>query len=130
MAKRRIEPPPIESRVFQSPDEIDRGIGKLERRIQELAVLDIPAAVRDGTGSEDVARSNIVEAIREVFGPSSPEFHEHEHLDLWVGAVYMGMHPSEIVQAKERGRAQASGILKGLIGRLQEKREDLTRGWD
>lgn len=128
MAKKQIERPPIEPRVFQSPDEIDRGIAKLERRIQELAALDIVATVRDATGTDNVARSNIIETIREVFGPNSPEFHEHEHLDIWAGSLYMGMHPGEIMAAKERGRVQATGILKGLIGRLQEKRDDLAGG--
>ncbi len=126
MAKKRFEPPAIEPRVFQSPDEIDRGVAKLERRIRELEAVDMVASVRDDTGADDVVRSNIREAIREVFGPNSPEFKEHEYLDIWAGPMYMGMHPQEILEGKERGRAQVIGILRGLIGRLQEKREELV----
>jgi hypothetical protein len=90
MAKKRSEPPPIEPRVFQSPEEIDRGVAKLERRIAELEVVDMVAAVRDDTGVDDVVRSNIREAIREIFGPNSPEFKEHQYLDVWAGLCTWG----------------------------------------
>jgi len=128
MPKKRIEPPLIEPRIFQSPEEIDAGISKIERRIRELETVDMVAAVRDDSGADDVARSNIRESIREVFGSNSPEFREHQHIDIWAGPLYMGMHPQEVLQAKERGRTQVIGILQGLIGRLQEKREDLVGG--
>src|ERR1051326_5647418 len=110
MAKKRFEPPPIEPRIFQSPEEIDRGVAKLERRINELEAVDMVAAVHNDTGAEDVVRSNIREAIRDVFGPNSPEFNEHQHIDIWAGPLYMGMHPQEVLQAKERGRPQVIGI--------------------
>jgi len=128
MAKRRQDPAPIEARVFQTTDEIDHGIAKLQRRISELEQLDIARAKVNDTGEITVARSNVREAIREIFGPNSPEFHEHEHLDIWAGPMYMGMHSSEIVEGTIRGRAQVVGILNGLIARLREKREDLTSG--
>jgi len=128
MAKRRPDPPPVEPREFRSVDEIDHGIAKLERRVQELEQLDIPAAVLKDTGADDVAQSNVRETIREVFGTNSPEFREHEHLDLWSGPMYMNMDPREVIEAKDRGRTQAIGILRGLVARLKEKREDLAGG--
>jgi uncharacterized protein (TIGR02391 family) len=126
MTKKHIAPPQIEPKVFQSPDEIDRGISKLEKRIQELEALDITAAISADTGADDVAVSNIREAILEIFGTNSPEFHEHEHIRFWVGPLHMGMAPHEIIAATERGRGQTLGILRGLVGRLKEKREDFT----
>jgi uncharacterized protein (TIGR02391 family) len=42
--------------------------------------------------------------------------------------MYMGMSTQEIIEGKGRGTVQTIGILKGLIGRLQEKREDLSGG--
>lgn len=128
MAKRRVDPPAVESRVFQSTDEIDRGLAKLQRRVQELEQLDIPRAQMNDTGEITVARSNVRDSIREVFGFNSPEFREHEHIDIWAGPLYMGMHPAEVVEAKVRGRAQVIGILNGLMARLREKREDLDTG--
>lgn len=39
MAKRTVTPPPLEEKVFQSPDEIDFAIKKLERRITDIQEL-------------------------------------------------------------------------------------------
>src|SRR5438045_2828212 len=122
MTKKRGDPPPLEPREFKSVEEVDFGIAKLERRIRELEQLDIAAAVLKSTGAVNVVRSNVRETIREVFGPNSPEFKEHQHIDIWAGGMFMNMHPQEVIQAEERGRKQVIGILTGLIGRLQEKR--------
>jgi hypothetical protein len=56
----------MESRQFTSADEIDRGIKKLERRIEELQALDVRSAIIADTGQDDVVRSNIRETIRDV----------------------------------------------------------------
>jgi uncharacterized protein (TIGR02391 family) len=125
---RQPEPPPIEPHVFTSPEEIDRGIAKLNRRIEELDRLDIPAAITQHTGADDVVISNVRESIREIFGSNSPEFDEHQHIRLWAGPVYMGMSPEEIIRATEAGRNQVKGVLNGLIERLKEKREDFSDG--
>lgn len=128
MAKRNSQPPPIEPKEFRSLDEIDRAVMKLERRIHEIEQLDIPAAVLNDTGADDVAESNVRATIREVFGQNSPEFREHEYIEIWAGPTYMGMHRDEVIEAKQRGRSQVTGILQGLIGRLKEKRDDLAGG--
>lgn len=127
MAK-RYEPPPIEPRVFRSPEEIDAGIAKLNRRIQELEKFDVKAAVLAHDGSTEVLRSNVRESVREVFGTNSPEFHEHQYLDIWAGPMHMGMHPQEILAGTERGRIAVLAIVKGLVTRLEEKRADLMGG--
>ncbi len=124
MPKGRPDPPPIEPREFRSVDEIDSGIAKLERRIRDLEQLDVAAAVDEDTGADDVVRSNVRESIREVFGPNSPEFNEHQHIRLWAGPMHVGMGPDEILEGTDRGRRQVIGILNGLIGRLREKREE------
>jgi hypothetical protein len=125
---RRSAPPQsrIESRVWSSAEEIDRAIAILQRRIAELAALDIPVAKTQANGADDVAISNVREAIREVFGQFSPEFSEHEHIDLWAGPLSIGMSEQRIIAGTERGRNQVVGILNGLIGRLREKREQLS----
>jgi uncharacterized protein (TIGR02391 family) len=124
---RRVPPATeIEPRQWTSADEIDRGIAKLNRRIAELEGLDVTAAVFQHTGADNVAESNIRETIREVFGQNSPEFNQHRHLRIWGGAMFMNMDDHDIAQAKELGRTQTIGILRGLIGRLQEKREDFS----
>lgn len=125
MPKKRPDPPPIEPREFRSVDEIASGISKLERRIRDLEQLDVATAILNDTGADDVVRSAVRETIREVFGPNSPEFNEHQYIRLWAGPMYTGMSREEIIDGTERGRRQVIGILNGLIGRLREKMEDL-----
>ena len=125
MAKKLQNSSPLEPRRFQSVEEIDRGIGKLEQRIQELEKLDLGPSVRKETGPLHLARSKVRESIREVFGPNSPEFKEHEHLDIWEGPLQIEMPPGEILMAQSNGRKKVVGILNGLIGTLREKREEL-----
>ena len=126
--KRPSEPPPPEPHRFVSLDEIDRGIRKLERRIEQLLQVDMAKAVLDHSGADDVAASDIRETIRDVFGTSSPEYREHEHLSIWAGPMYLNMERGEVIQAREQGKKTVRTILEGLIGRLRERREELTSG--
>jgi uncharacterized protein (TIGR02391 family) len=128
MAKRAQVPPPVEEREFRSPEEIDLAIKKLERRITELQQLDVQQAVLTSNGADGVVKSNVRAAIREVFGPNSAEFKEHEYLDIWAGPVFMDMDNAAVIHARRQGVVQTIGILNGLIGRLQEKKEDLGGG--
>jgi uncharacterized protein (TIGR02391 family) len=128
MTPKRSDIPPIEPREFKSIDELNLGIAKLERRLRELESLDVRNAILHSTGADDAAGSNFRASVGEVFGLNSPEFREHGSLSLWSGPMFMGMSDHEIVAGTERGKTVAIGILKGLIGRLREKREDLAVG--
>jgi hypothetical protein len=87
MVRKRMEQqPPIELREFRSVEEIDSAVKKLERRIQELKQLDVPRAVSQHTGEEDVAASNVRETILDIFGPNSPEYREHRSISIWSGS--------------------------------------------
>jgi uncharacterized protein (TIGR02391 family) len=128
MAKKSPVPAPLEERVFQSPDEIDFAIKKLERRITDLQALDMRTAVITENGADDVARSDVRATIREVFGMNSPEFREHQYLDIWAGSLSVNMSKGQVLRGRELGVVQTVGILNGLVKRLREKREDLTAG--
>jgi uncharacterized protein (TIGR02391 family) len=128
MTAKRYDPPPLEPREFRSSEEIDVAIGKLRRRIEELESADIAASVLKDTGAVAVCRSNIRDAIREIFGPNSPEFKEHGHIEIWVGPIYMGAPVQQIIATTNRGRTRVVGILNGLMSRLEEKKTDLTAG--
>ena len=125
MARRKTpsEPPLIETRKF-TRTEIDHGIVKLRRRISEINSLDQEQIRYDGAKTATV-EANIRETIREVFGPRSPEFEEHELHNIWHGGY------NSMDSAAERQRKFANGIpqsvtmLEGLILRLEEKGEDL-----
>ena len=126
MPKRPAPESRIVSREWSTTEEIDKGILKLKRRIEELTSLDIQAAQQNKTAAVTVAESNLRDAIRDVFGPNSPEFEEHRYRTLWSGPMYGDMSDRDILLAKEGGKQEAIGILNGLIGRLNEKRDELA----
>jgi len=128
MVRRVQPPPPLEEREFKSGEEIDLAVRKLERRILELESINVQEAVLAHNGADTVATSNLRATILDVFGPNSPEFREHQHIELWVGPIFSDMSTAAIVQAEQRGVVQAIAILNGLIGRLREKREDMLAG--
>ncbi len=126
MARRKItEPPPIEVRQFTLL-EIGRGIGKLNRRIEEVRNLD-PKVVSFDDARVQKVESNIKETIREVFGDNSPEFNEHGHHIIWRE---LDSRPFEDNRQAEfvAGIPQTITMLEGLIERLEEKRQDATEG--
>jgi hypothetical protein len=127
-ARRPPAAPEVEPKAFQKAEEIDRAITKLERRIKEIAVIDFFAAERDHTGADGAATSNLRNTILEIYGPNSPEYREHQHIDFWAGPMFVDMHPGQILEGRENGRRQVIGIINGLIARLKEKREDLQGG--
>ena len=124
MAK-RPDPPMLQRREFRSPGEIDLAIRQLTRRIDDLKSLNVASAVMNKSGAIEVATSDVREAIREAFGPNSPEMKEHQYIQLWAGPSFVNMSDGEIVNATEAGRKQVIEILNGLIRRLNEKREDM-----
>jgi uncharacterized protein (TIGR02391 family) len=128
MARKAPTPLLLEEREFRSTEEIEFAIKKLDRRIQELRGLNIQEAVLTDNGTDIVATSNLRATIRDVFGQNSPEFKEHEYIDLWTGPLFVNMSDGAIVEAKKRGVIQVIGILEGLIGRLREKRSDMSAG--
>jgi len=125
MVKKQPQPPLIEPKQFQSPEEIDHAISKLERRIQELEALNVQEVVINETGEDSVAVSNIHESIRDIFGSNSPEFQEHGNLSLW-SSLHVSMDQYEVIASKQTGQKKALVILRGLIARLEEKRGEFT----
>jgi uncharacterized protein (TIGR02391 family) len=127
-SRRSQEPPPPDPKIFREPSEVDRGIQKLERRIAELSQLDVRQAITGYSGEDDVIRSNVREAILDIFGPTSPEFQEHQHVQIWSGPMRMGMDQEDVIEGTERGKTQVTAILRGLVARLKERWEDLVGG--
>jgi uncharacterized protein (TIGR02391 family) len=123
MANQRSNPP-LESREFTSTAEIDRAIAKLERRIAEIEALNVHAAVVEKSGDDDVVESNVRETVREIFGNNSPESREHQYIRVWAGPLGFNMSEHAIADAKERGKKQVATVLRGLIARLKEKKEE------
>lgn len=127
MASRKpTAPSSLQIKEWLSVEEIDKAIAKLRRRLEEMEALNVQDAVFNDSGADDVAVSNMRTAILEIFGETSPEHREHQNCRMWAGAIYVGMSRAEVAASTERGRQQLIGILKGLVSRLQEKRQDLA----
>lgn len=122
----RKQPAPleIEPKVWASADEIENAIAKLRRRIAEVEALNARDAVLNETGADRVIVSDIRTTILELFGTSSPEYREHQHIRMWSGPMFMDMERHGIADATERGRMQVLATLRGLERRLLEKLED------
>jgi uncharacterized protein (TIGR02391 family) len=127
MAKKPV-PPPLESREFRSPEEVDAAIAKLRRRIEELKLLDIVGSVINHTGTVEVARSNVRASIREIFGSNSPEFKEHQYIEVWAGPQFMNMDERYVIQGVKQGCVHVIAVINGLIGRLEEKKAEFGTG--
>lgn len=127
MATRKISPPPqIELKIWESPREIDAALTKLSRRIAEVEALDVQDSVLNKTGVDGVVVSDVRTTILELFGENSPEYRQHQHLQMWAGPMFVNMGQNAILEGTERGRIRMLSILKGLEKRLLEKRDDLV----
>ena len=73
----------IPAREFTLP-EVESGIKKLQRRVEEVQNLE-PGSVRYDDAKIDNVEANIRETIREIFGPQSPEFQDHQYHQIQHG---------------------------------------------
>lgn len=125
MATRKFAPAPfLEVRQFTVP-EIDTGIRKIKRRIDEVQTL-ASAGVRYDNARVRSAETNIRETVRDVFGSNSPEFRDYEHHDIWDGGYGTYDEEPELQRKFLSGVTQTVLSLEGLISRLEEKRLDLA----
>ncbi|MDO8527870.1 MAG: TIGR02391 family protein [Deltaproteobacteria bacterium] len=124
MARHKIVEPVIEPKTFLSVGEIETGIAKLKRRIEEVQELNSQQIRFDDQKINNV-KSNVRETIREVFGQNSPEFHEHRYHNIWSGGHAVGMSDHEYQHNFSAGIPKTVSMLEGLIQRLEEKKLDL-----
>ena len=105
--------------------EIDNGIKKLNKRIEEVTRLN-EQNISYNDAEVKTAEANIRDTIREVFGSNSPEFNDHEDHEIWRGPLIMGDPPDSRQKKFKAGIPQTISMLSGLISRLEEKRDDLS----
>jgi predicted nucleotide-binding protein len=122
--KRKYEQPPFEIRKF-SPLDIQTGINKIRRRIEEVKNLKQNMVRYDDVLAETV-QSNIRTAVLEIFGENSPEYREHRYYRIWHGPLIITDTGYDRQEKFEAGIAQTITMLKGLVSRLEEKRDDIT----
>lgn len=114
---------PIEPKQF-SLDEINRGIAKLKRRLEEIKKLD-PANTQYDDPAVDTTESNIRASILEIFGENSQEYRDHGYHSIDYGPSHIGMSDAENQQNFAAGWPRSIALLEGLVARLEEKRLDL-----
>jgi predicted nucleotide-binding protein len=120
---RRPQVDDTEIRQFTISD-INRGIAKLRRRVDEVRSLTDHAIEFDDTRVDNVEAS-VREAIREVFGQRSPEFKDHQYHRIWRGGLNMGDSRSTRQAKYQAGVPQTVTMIEGLISRLEEKKLDV-----
>lgn len=113
----------IEPKQF-SLDEINRGIAKLKRRLEEIKKLD-PANTQYDDPAVDTTESNIRASILEIFGENSQEYRNHGYHSIDYGPPRIGMSDAENQQNFAAGWPRSIALLEGLVARLEEKCLDL-----
>ncbi|MBI3089566.1 MAG: TIGR02391 family protein [Candidatus Tectomicrobia bacterium] len=122
----RAERPRVEIKML-TPKEIESGITKLRRRLDEVKTLKFQNIRHDDVKVANL-EFDIREAIREVFGTASPEFLQYQYYKIEYGGVYIGMTESRHQRNFEIGIPRTVEMLEGLIARLEEKQGDLLKG--
>lgn len=129
MAGRRTPqgPPPIESKQF-SLEDIESGIRKLRRRLDEVTALDPKRTGHDDERLVNASR-NIKADLIEIFGQNSPEYRAHGTHDVrHQPRAFLsgrGIPGPDYQRCFAEGWPKTIAMLEGLIKRLEEKREDL-----
>ncbi len=120
MAKRANAPePPVEIRRF-TPQEAERAITKLRRRIQECEGL---RSLRHDDQRVYNASANISDTILDVFGPNSPEYKRHQYHRIQKTLV-VGASDYEDQRWFLEGLEGSLAMLAGLIEVIQERVAD------
>jgi predicted nucleotide-binding protein len=115
------EPPEPKRFTLQ---EIETGIRKLQRRIDEVQALD-PKAIKYDDARVDEATRNIHGDLIDIFGRGSTEYLRHGNHSVGWPSMVLGKHAAELQRDFAENLPQTVSMLEGLIRRLQEKREDL-----
>src|SRR6266851_1353932 len=105
-------------------EEIDVGIRKLNRRLEEVKAL-AGGTMRFDDARVESATRNIKADLVDIFGRGSQEYRAHgAHSVGFPGSVYGGSD-MEMQHEFAEGLPDAVRMLESLIKRLEEKREDL-----
>jgi uncharacterized protein (TIGR02391 family) len=123
-ARRSQGPPPIEGKHL-GLDDIEAGIRKLRRRIEEVKALD-PRAVSFDDAPVSSATRNIQADLIDIFGQNSPEYSAHGSHSVGYPLSVVGLEDDEYQQAFAENLPKTVGMLEGLVKRLEEKRQDLA----
>ncbi len=115
----------VQSKVF-TEREIARGIAILERRINEVLLLD-PREIAHSEGIRETVQNLIRDTVRDIFGIESQEAIDFQSPSLYAGGGNVGLwgKDDDVWIPYGQGIPQMETRLRGLITRLEEKRLNL-----
>lgn len=120
----RSEPQPV-IKQFRDTEEIDRGIAKVRRRIEDVKGL-APSTHRfDGQEKKNV-QDSISKTILAVFGNRSPEYIANKHFSIRRGPKRWKASVDERQRGFAEGIPEAITMLEGLIRHLEEEKADFN----
>jgi len=123
-SKGTTQPPVPEIKQFASREEIERAIAKIGRRLDEVALLKTQSVRYDDQRVKN-SESSIRNTILEIYGPSSPEYIEHQWHRIWDGAIVIGgMSEHRLQKGLTDGIASTTAMLLGLVASLEERKRD------
>ena len=114
-----------------SHEEIEAGIRKVERRLEDLRRFDILLSQDELHSLADVLEAKINTTIAELFGDGTPDFNRHAVFSLDANPPtisFGGYHEpplSEVQKSYQQGVDKAIAKLESLKSLLQERLDDL-----
>ena len=110
---------PVPARL--TAEDINRGVLKLRKRIDEVRALD-PATVTYDDQRVANVEANIRNTILEVFGAASPQSEQHKYWVISKGATTVDQGPERYQQQFADGIPEAISLLENLVANLEEQR--------
>jgi len=107
-------------------DDINIGIERIKRRIDDVNNLLIQKAKHDGELANR-AEFSIRETVREVFGDKSPVYKRYGYHEIWDGWHNTNDSDGVLQKKFEAGIPKTITMLEGLINWLEEKRIVMER---
>lgn len=120
---RQPEPEPNSARL--SPDELEAGVVRISRRIEELENFNPQTLVPNHGPATAALKASIEDALSQTFGHGTVEFNRYRSAATFSYPLYMrGTPPGEIVKGLEKSKARAFALLHQSIQALKERIEE------
>jgi predicted nucleotide-binding protein len=127
MANRRIPQPPQLVAKKLSLSDIDLGVKKLSKRIDEVTQLDAEA-LADGDPSREKVQRSVRDTVADIFGENSREAQDFSNPQLLQGQFYgrgYGDPEPDYTENYIAGIKKMQVDLQGLIDKLEEQKEEI-----
>ena len=115
----------VVEKTFNTLQEVEQAIVKLQRRLEEVEALD-PNRIGFEDPKIQSAAQNFSDTVLAVYGPDSPEYHRFQYHRIRYGPEYIGMSDEESQHNFAEGVKHTAEAIKNLIVRLEERKADFA----